>query len=84
MLSGALIVVEKTKNGERQIEQAIQAGIVLFHKHNPKIPAQELVAYVSPRLFEESVEGDYSITVDEHEDVPYPLLWVCLKGKESE
>ncbi len=85
MLHGALVVIEKNKNKERQIEDAIQAGIRLYQKHNPKFPALELIAYVSPRIQEECIgEQTFSIDVDVNPKVPYALLWVCRKGKDND
>lgn len=84
MLYGALIIVEKNKNKEREIEEAIQNGIRLYQKHNPDVPALECVAYVHPRLYAELDGKTYSIEVIGNRVVPYPLLWICRKGESDD
>jgi hypothetical protein len=80
-----MIVIEKNKDGSRKISDAIESGINLYGKHS-EILAQELIAYVSPKIYLDSeLEGKtFSIDVASHKGVPYGTMLVCKKGEEDE
>lgn len=82
MLHGALVYIDKDKNGDRDIEGAIRRGLRLYERHYGKTPALELIALVNPKMFTEQKlqEGGYSLDVEWHENVPYSNLWVCKIG----
>lgn len=87
MVRGALVYVEKDKNGDRFIDAAIQRGVLLYSRHHMemRIPAQELMALVNPRLYleqklQERKKKSDGIDVDWHDDVPYGYLWIVKIG----
>jgi hypothetical protein len=78
---GNLVMVGKNKQGDRLLDEAIDIGINGYMRHYPNAIIDGLVAYLSPRLFNECdvSKGSYRIPVDENVLTPYPGVWIGRK-----
>jgi len=80
-MHGDLVMVYKNKQGERLIDEAIDIGVKGYTRHFPDCTKDDLVAYVSPRLYEELDMAckNHVVPIGSNIIVPYPGVWICPK-----